>query len=933
MSKKYLVVVVVLLVSGYFFIQTNNSQQSQKLQAKENRLSNEGKILGGAITFPLQSTLEQKMLEEKDNYPANIIQIAAYDDIRGEAIDIIIEKDLALLKCTDGLQIINISNPMVPNPLGRVDFLREEIGTTVRYGVDVQNDYLIADTTIVNIANPRIPKTISKLTIDSAISAPVELEIKDNFVYSLGSYDYSFEIIDIRNVLYPILVNKYRPDTSLLRSFEIKGDIAYLLSTYEGLVLVNVSNPYYIHEIARFPMTGLFLDITINGNYAFVSTSTGVTILDITTPTAISQIGHHDTDKVYRTTVNDTYAFLAKKENGLEIINIANPVNPVSIVNFTNLLSVESSAIKNNLVYLAAETEGMVVVNVSEITTPTISSRYNSYKSGELIDVAVINDVTYAANQSGGIVVFNSSNPYQLEQVNVVFPEEKITGISLNKSTELLYFTAEGEGVIITNISDNYLAPTIIGNYSLSSSDVVNDFVVYNDLALLACEESGLVVVDISNPMSPNYLSQVFNGEEVLKVDLKENYAFVVRSSNLGVTIIDITLPASPVVGNTFAESNHIFNFALGESKLIYLLAEPINFIIYDYTNPSAPELLSNLEIEVIGLEINLYENSALILSSQYVIVIDITDPENTAIQAEWRRGKELQSAWIEEELIFIACGYNGLTILSWDDDKDTLSNYEEAIRGTNEQNDDTDNDDINDGYEIFYSLNPLIDDSLNDPDSDGLTNLNEFQTTYVKDRIYRSYIFRLNPLSNDTDRDGLLDYDEINVYFSNALLADTDEDKLDDWEEVFRSTNLTNPDTDGDGLSDGDEVYLYGTNPLLVDTDGDGMPDDYEVDNNLNPVVNDANDDADSDGLVNGDEFLLGTDPNNPDTDEDGFTDKEEIDMGFDPLDPKSNPRTHRNRILAIVFSSIGALAIIIISGYFLSRVVKKLPRLKHEV
>ncbi|MBA7694496.1 hypothetical protein ES703_103107 [subsurface metagenome] len=63
MSKKYLVVVVVLLVSGYFFIRTNNSQQSQKLQAKENSLSNEGKILGGAITLPSQSTLEQKMLK------------------------------------------------------------------------------------------------------------------------------------------------------------------------------------------------------------------------------------------------------------------------------------------------------------------------------------------------------------------------------------------------------------------------------------------------------------------------------------------------------------------------------------------------------------------------------------------------------------------------------------------------------------------------------------------------------------------------------------------------------------------------------------------------------------------------------------------------------------------------------------------------------
>lgn len=65
-----------------------------------------------------------------------------------------------------------------------------------------------------------------------------------------------------------------------------------------------------------------------------------------------------------------------------------------------------------------------------------------------------------------------------------------------------------------------------------------------------------------------------------------------------------------------------------------------------------------------------------------------------------------------------------------------------------------------------------------------------------------------------DTDGDGLTDYQEVNVYHTNPLVADTD----------------------GDGLTDGDEVNVWHTNPLVADTDGDGFLDGQEVQNGFDP-------------------------------------------------------------------------------------------------
>lgn len=88
---------------------------------------------------------------------------------------------------------------------------------------------------------------------------------------------------------------------------------------------------------------------------------------------------------------------------------------------------------------------------------------------------------------------------------------------------------------------------------------------------------------------------------------------------------------------------------------------------------------------------------------------------------------------------------------------------------------------------------------------------------------------------------------------------TDSDNDDLYDVLESYIGTDPMSSDTDGDGVSDGIETMSLQTNPLLNDTDGD-----EEMDNT---------DDADTDGLTNEYEIQFGTNPINADSDGDGLS------------------------------------------------------------
>ncbi|WP_024860467.1 VWA domain-containing protein [Ruminococcus flavefaciens] len=105
----------------------------------------------------------------------------------------------------------------------------------------------------------------------------------------------------------------------------------------------------------------------------------------------------------------------------------------------------------------------------------------------------------------------------------------------------------------------------------------------------------------------------------------------------------------------------------------------------------------------------------------------------------------------------------------------------------------------------------------------------------------------------------------------SNDQTMDTDNDGITDYQEImFLNTDTRKKDTDGNGVLDKDE-----------DSDNDGIININEFKIGTNPLKFDT----DEDDLTDSEEKAIGTDPLNEDTDGDGASDGWEKTNGFDPL------------------------------------------------
>jgi len=245
----------------------------------------------------------------------------------------------------------------------------------------------------------------------------------------------------------------------------------YVVDKYEGLILVNAAtlldgDPLnnYLKRAVTFNPDGALSDannITIAGNYAYITTATGLAIVNIDEPLKPRLVTHLKFRNPKSVAIQFRYAFVVDDE-GLKIIDVTTP-EQARVVDgaFVPLAHAHDVYVARTYAYVANGLEGIAIIDVEQPEHPRLELRYNA--EGKLNDVHQVKVAmtnaslfAYVADGKNGMRILQLTSPETMPEYAGFSPRPRPVLIAT--------FKTKGEALAISKPLDRDRAVDESGN-------------------------------------------------------------------------------------------------------------------------------------------------------------------------------------------------------------------------------------------------------------------------------------------------------------------------------------------------------------------------------------------------------------------------------------------------------------------------------------
>ncbi|MCH8824790.1 MAG: hypothetical protein IH984_14930 [Planctomycetes bacterium] len=458
------------------------------------------------------------------------------------------------------------ADPLNPPMIGEVQFnASNDFGGGRTHAVAVEGDYavwtlckydansgteMLLTLDISNPASPLILGTFDNDTLNGVSSKFIDVALSEGLAYVA---DAAFEpqfwagaeglaIFDIAtDPTNPTIISTFKTHGNVV-GVEIVGNRAFLRDSGEGLIILDISNPFNPLRLGNYHSPAVMRQMVKSGDLLYVADAWhGFTVLDVSDaahPEVVSvYLAEHveafdacagtsyplgvDAAGIY---LQDNKIYLAAGHLGLEVIDVANPVNPT---------------------FLGA-------IRISELAQPEISR-------SKFIGVRVWNDVACigferwpSCNSSDGVFLnVNISDPaiiFELGRVSHGWPAASTIEFESNSGAAFLGFGGADFGIDVTIETSDPGSPEILYQGDVPS---VADVALDGNILYLATpgdfdESPGLYVQDVTDPANPVLLEHINEKTQLPGgVELAQAYSVAIEGDSLYV----IGRGCSPVGG------------------------------------------------------------------------------------------------------------------------------------------------------------------------------------------------------------------------------------------------------------------------------------------------------------------------------------------------------------------------------------------------
>ncbi|MCI0636000.1 MAG: hypothetical protein L0206_19105 [Actinobacteria bacterium] len=530
--------------------------------------------LAYAVTNPLFGESTLRVIDVSN--PAFPIEIGSLVTDVGDEIELL--GDHALVgDAGPPVRVIDVSDPTSP-----VEVANFYAGGLVQ-DIDVQGSFAyVASATsglfVIDLSNPVAPLEVASVTLPAE---PFAVEVVDGLAllaaFSLDQLRDELWVFDVSDPAHLIELARIAGGCCLAGDIQVSGTYAYF-STPGALRVIDISDPASPVEIATRELTsgaGLFLD----GSVLYVADATRLQLIDVSNPAQPTEFGEIGLFGSH-VEVGGGLAFV-----GSRIVDVSRPAFPARIASLDTPGFASGIAVVDGVSYVADDGGGFRAIDVSDPCSPVEIGVVATPSLAR--DVDVVDGLAWVADGYAGLRVIDVLDPGTPVEIGAVDTPGFSWGVSVSGETA---FIADGEsGLRVIDVSDPQ-APVEIG--SLDGGYRTLDVEAVDGIAYLADESSGLRVIDVSNPFVPVEIGALSSATGARGVQIVGSLGYVAASH--GLYVVDVSDPSAPVelgfAGIPLATDVFV------EGGLAYVAASVYGVRVIDVTNPRAPFELGGLD-------------------------------------------------------------------------------------------------------------------------------------------------------------------------------------------------------------------------------------------------------------------------------------------------------------------------------------------------
>jgi hypothetical protein len=369
--------------------------------------------------------------------PANLFQVGYYDKPEGTfpgIWDVAVRDGFAYVLCQSyGVQVLDVSDPAYPVyvseillPYGMPDFISND---QPPLDVLLEGDIMFVSNGhdgvyVCDISNPYNPYVLEHIVLPTV---PDETRKNYRFAWGLAlrgqtlfvcsgkvgvmAYDVS-EHFGGQPVSEPVY-EPLQPPGGVALAGELVGGVLYAATGWSDLQTFDLSDPTNPLPLGKLSVvnSGEGYDVAVNGDVAYLAhRNGGLIVADVANPAAPFVIETIDTaDRPTGLYLAPPYLYVADSKAGLRVYDVSAPRSPVHIGGLDlpgSALGVDGTG---NLVYVAGYYKGVFVIDVTNPANPVRLARSSALSF--VYDVLAAGDVVYATSMDRGVGVLDVSNP------------------------------------------------------------------------------------------------------------------------------------------------------------------------------------------------------------------------------------------------------------------------------------------------------------------------------------------------------------------------------------------------------------------------------------------------------------------------------------------------------------------------------------------